>query len=409
MKIGIYNEPCGGAIGGSEVSVAVLAEALADEHEVEILHRYPDLTHDVLADYAGVNLSRVQLRRLPRVAAASARSGNLWSRHRADIAEGARLTAGYDVFIAFAHRLPPFCAARAGVLMVLFPLADAVTPTHMPKGVSFAYHPLFKGLHRAWMRKKLRSRLQGYPLVLANSEFTRRWTQRRWHTDAAVLYPPVDVGVQPGLKENCILSVGRFSGTGTGKKQLEMLQAFARLRAAGFTEWNYHSVGSSGSSSADVDFLERARHAAAASGATVAPDLERTALLQLYRQAKIFWHATGMDLDETIHPEKMEHFGMVTVEAMAAGCVPVVINRGGQSEIVQHGINGFLWNTLDEWHRYSSLLMTDDKLRERMSRAAHERAQFFSRRAYVERFRSALAPHLPTPTRHLHPASDRSS
>jgi glycosyltransferase involved in cell wall biosynthesis len=38
---------------------------------------------------------------------------------------------------------------------------------------------------------------------------------------------------------------------------------------------------------------------------------------------------------------------------MAAGCVPVVVNKGGQPEIVEHGKNGFVWNTLDELKAYS--------------------------------------------------------
>ena len=38
MRVGIYNEPSGSGIGGSEVSVAVLAEALARQHQVEIIH-----------------------------------------------------------------------------------------------------------------------------------------------------------------------------------------------------------------------------------------------------------------------------------------------------------------------------------------------------------------------------------
>ncbi len=35
--------------------------------------------------------------------------------------------------------------------------------------------------------------------------------------------------------------------------------------------------------------------------------------------------------------------GMTTPEAMSAGCVPVVIRKGGQPEIVRHGLDGFLW------------------------------------------------------------------
>jgi glycosyltransferase involved in cell wall biosynthesis len=71
-------------------------------------------------------------------------------------------------------------------------------------------------------------------------------------------------------------------------------------------------------------------------------------LLALYRKASIFWHAAGFGADENSRPEALEHFGMVTVEAMSAGCVPIAIARGGQLEVVEHGVSGFLWNDLNE-------------------------------------------------------------
>lgn len=51
--------------------------------------------------------------------------------------------------------------------------------------------------------------------------------------------------------------------------------------------------------------------------------LER--LQTIYKKAALFWHLCG--LDET-HPERFEHFGMATVEAMQNGCIPLVF-RGG--------------------------------------------------------------------------------
>jgi glycosyltransferase involved in cell wall biosynthesis len=75
---------------------------------------------------------------------------------------------------------------------------------------------------------------------------------------------------------------------------------------------------------------------------------------------------------------------MATAEAMAAGCVPVVVNKGGQREIVEHGTTGFLWNTLDELKRFTRVLIDDAVLRERMSCAARQRAQRFSRRRFVQ-------------------------
>jgi glycosyltransferase involved in cell wall biosynthesis len=75
------------------------------------------------------------------------------------------------------------------------------------------------------------------------------------------------------------------------------------------------------------------------------------ALAQLvgeYRRASIFWHAAGWGESERSWPEKLEHFGMTTCEAMSSGCIPVVIAKAGQLEIVEHGENGYLFTRADE-------------------------------------------------------------
>ena len=78
------------------------------------------------------------------------------------------------------------------------------------------------------------------------------------------------------------------------------------------------------------------------------PNVEYGKLRQLYSQATLYWHATGYGENEAHHPERFEHFGITPVEAMAAGCVPIVLGKGGLPEIVEHDKSGFLWNTLDE-------------------------------------------------------------
>jgi glycosyltransferase involved in cell wall biosynthesis len=118
----------------------------------------------------------------------------------------------------------------------------------------------------------------------------------------------------------------------------------------------------------------------------VIANLARSELTSLYERASIFWHASGYGEDQNIEPFLVEHFGISTVEAMAAGCVPVVINKGGQSEIVQHEVNGFLWETLDELKDYTARLISDDDLRVRMSAAARKRAQMFSREMFLKNF-----------------------
>jgi glycosyltransferase involved in cell wall biosynthesis len=93
-------------------------------------------------------------------------------------------------------------------------------------------------------------------------------------------------------------------------------------------------------------------------------------------------------VDEEKHPERAEHFGMSTVEAMSAGCVPVVVRKGGQKEIVSHGESGYLWDTVDELVGNSLQLIQDQRLLERLRSAARKRAGMFGRERFASRFLS---------------------
>ena len=76
---------------------------------------------------------------------------------------------------------------------------------------------------------------------------------------------------------------------------------------------------------------------------------------------------------------------------MAAGAVPVVYDHGGSAEIVEHGRSGYRWRTLEELHEYTARLAADDRLRAEMSDEARQRANRFSRDAFVAAF-SRLVP-----------------
>jgi glycosyltransferase involved in cell wall biosynthesis len=64
---------------------------------------------------------------------------------------------------------------------------------------------------------------------------------------------------------------------------------------------------------------------------------------------------------------------------MAAGCVPVVIAKGGQPETVKHGENGFLWNTLEELQQFTRQVMKDFALRQRLSAKALQDSQKYDK------------------------------
>src|SRR3989344_2979333 len=93
-------------------------------------------------------------------------------------------------------------------------------------------------------------------------------------------------------------------------------------------------------------------------------------LWDIYSKAKIYWHATGFGEDLKTRPDFAEHFGISTVEAMGGGAVPVVINAGGQIEIVDEGVNGFLWENPGELEEKTLRLINSSKLQEGMGKEA---------------------------------------
>ncbi|MDQ1712536.1 MAG: hypothetical protein QOE45_1986 [Frankiaceae bacterium] len=236
--------------------------------------------------------------------------------------------------------------------------------------------------------------LDAYDCVLANSEYTRGWVRRLWRRDAAVLFPPIRVGeLAPSpVRTKTIVTVGRFfrPGLGHAKRQLEMVRMFGDLARAGRLDgWTLHVVG--GCEPSQLPYLEEVRAAAAGLPVEVHPNAPRATVGRLLDEASIFWSATGLGEDEAKAPWSMEHFGMTTVEAMAGGCVPVVIDRAGQREIVRDGVDGYRWSTPAELGERTERIAGDDALRARLAASAVERANAFSEEAFAKRWREIAA------------------
>jgi glycosyltransferase involved in cell wall biosynthesis len=395
VKIGIYTESGGkggAAIGGTQNVVASLAEALSTRHSVELVHHVPTFSAEALAESSATNLANVQFRFVEQDPDPIPYFRNPFQRYAAARSWHAAVSAPYDLFIAARHSLPPFCHARRGAMIILFP---ADTARHlMPLPPELLRKSRFRqNAERRYQSYEWRKRLEGYQVVTSISDYTRLWTQRRWGTDSETVYPPVDNDFGRVPKENIILSVGRFAlpDEGHGKKQEEMLSAYGQAEEE-LPGWEYFTVGGlPDTPNHHAFFGALCRQAALCRSAGVDANLGRDALKGLYERASIFWHAAGYGADDD-DPLLVEHFGISTVEAMAAGCVPVVINKGGPREVVEHGVNGFLWNTIEELRSYTVLLARDEQLRERMSEAARDRAKFFSRERFFTRFLRLLQP-----------------
>lgn len=232
-----------------------------------------------------------------------------------------------------------------------------------------------------------RLRNRSYEQAWCYSRFCQQWIFRRRGLTARVVYPPVDVDAVPVRdKENIILAVGRFFTGFHNKKHLMLIEVFKELTAQGLRGWELHLVGSSRDEPEHQAYLAAVRNAAAGAPIFIHTDLSRSELLELYARSRIFWHATGCGEDGLAHPERQEHFGITTVEAMAAGAVPLSYAGGGQPEIIENGETGFLWLTLDELHALTTTLVRQPRMWDEMSRGAREASLRFS----SQRFRSQV-------------------
>lgn len=226
-----------------------------------------------------------------------------------------------------------------------------------------------------------RLRLALFQSVVANSAFTARWIERRWGRPARVLHPPV-FPIPPREKRPWIVAVGRFAGGGRSKRQVEMIELF---RTADLPGWELHLVGAA----QDPEYVRRATEAAHGLPVVFHLDASREALEEVCGAGSLFWHFTGAGEDPEATPERMEHFGIATAEAMSAGAVPVVVARGGQPEIV--GEAGVLWETMEECAEATHRLSEDSTLLARLGEAARQRAESFAFPRFAERARELFA------------------
>jgi glycosyltransferase involved in cell wall biosynthesis len=175
-------------------------------------------------------------------------------------------------------------------------------------------------------------------LILTNSSWTARWVLRAYggNSPIKVLHPPVDVEyflevANEDTRENLIITISRF----TPEKNLgEILKIAKSLK-----DYNFLLVGSVSKYSKPV--IENLRNYIESEGlenVTLKFNIPRNELREILSKAKYY-----------LHPPFPEHFGIAVVEAMSAGCIPIVYRDGGVWYDIVSKVSGSLgYNTIDE-------------------------------------------------------------
>jgi len=374
-RIGIYDHALH-YIGGAQKYGSTIAQTLQDDFDVTFLANKPVAVADLEAWY-GLDLSRCRLKIVPLPYFEEK------GFHPQIVDAGVVNTAGdenpfhpvsresgdYDIFV------------NNGMLEMVYPLAHtSIFICHFPE------------------RQRSRFFYVGrYTQIVHNSRYTGLWIEKRWGLRPHKhIYPPVDMEPEefPLRKDNVILSASRFD-VGGNKQQLEMIRVFQKMlqdyprRMAG---WRLVLAGGSPADNAYLDKIRAYLCRSPAPEVELKVNVSASELKSIYGKAKLFWHFCGLGQTD---PAKVEHFGMTVAEAMQNGCVPIAFRGGGQTEIVEDGLSGYLFSSEKELVERTLSLVENPTRIDEMSEHARKRGRIFRKEVFTatvrDYFRGLLA------------------
>ncbi len=222
--------------------------------------------------------------------------------------------------------------------------------------------------------------------VNTNSVFTKNVIEKFWPIKVdQVLYPMVDNHefdlVKHQEKQKLIISVGRFFRQLHSKRQDVLLTIYRKMLTQHpklLKNWRLILVGGV----EDTSYVKELKKKANGLPVEFVLDCSRRRLKQLLLQASIFWHSAGFEVDENASPMRVEHFGIATIEAMAAGAIPVVLGKGGQVEIMSGPLRQLLWQTTQECVDKTVAIIKDPWLEKSMRDSALRRTKYFNRSSF---------------------------
>lgn len=350
MKIGIY-DPYLDDLGGGEKYMMTIAECLAKDHQVCVFWDDQNDLEKIKKRFP-LDLKKIKFKK------------NIFAQ-KINLRERILETKKYDILIILSDGSIPFVLSKKLFLHLQQPLK-------LKKKLS--------------LKEKLK--LFRVRAFFCNSEYTQSFNQKLLTgKKVKIIYPPVELFCKKISKEKIILHVGRFRVKSVGiinyKKQDILIEVFKKMVDEGEVKnWKF-ILAASVHQKEEEQFAQLKKMA---SGYPIEFMVNKTnsELWDFYNRAKIYWHASGYGEDLKKNPEYAEHFGISTVEAMGAGAVPVVINAGGQKEIVDNGKNGFLWDSLEELRQKTKKLINNEQLREKISAEARLKAKIYNKKNFCE-------------------------
>lgn len=217
--------------------------------------------------------------------------------------------------------------------------------------------------------------------LLANSVFMQGVLKKLIDRESFVVYPPVDVEkFKPALKKATqkkrVVTVCRFRRG----RNLQLIPQIAKL--VEHAEFIVVGLADEGSDGTINLFTSAAKRLGVEERIKLLVNVQFDKLADSLLSAKIFLQTAAS-----------EAFGISVVEAMAAGCVPVVRRDGGPwFDILdrKQGTYGYSYTSVQEAAKIIKTLIEDEDLRRTVSLRARERVQVFSSSVFERKILNAM-------------------
>jgi glycosyltransferase involved in cell wall biosynthesis len=191
--------------------------------------------------------------------------------------------------------------------------------------------------------------------IVTYSNFVSGWVGKRLPTlkqvPIKVISPPINAYQNSLHKkdQSKILAIGRFFKGGHDKNLDFLAENLGKLNTKNHENitMSIDIVGGVVSHARGDEVISRIL-SLEDDNVRIHPDAGGSTLEELLHRSSIYWHAAGLNVDESVNPQNCEHFGISPLEAMSAGSVPFVVNNGGPASYIQDGYNGFLYETSEE-------------------------------------------------------------
>lgn len=277
-----------------------------------------------------------------------------------------RIARSYDILINTSNSLAMLPSKSQVLSYVFYPRKSRIDSAF--QDIHFPEVPLrvlsVKGLSRLMLRRVYKE-VRPVPehAIVTMTGFTKKALCRAYKdlsVNLPIVYPAVplsDFWCENLSRENMVVTTGRFA---KDKRQLSQIGIAQHL-----PDFDFHIFGFSGSS----NYFQKCRDYIKVNqidNVCLHPDASFSEMVECLQRAKYF-----------LHTLINEPFGLTAVQAMAAGCIPVVHDSGGQVEAVP--VSNLRYSKFEQvpgiFHHLDSLARKDiDMIRSQLQ--SHVRSQY---------------------------------